>query len=30
MSMMDRLMRSQEGAELVDRIGRKAKEAGLE
>ena len=29
MSMMDRLMRSQEGAELVDRIGRKAKEAGL-
>ena len=30
MSMMDRLMKSQEGAELVDRIGRQAKEAGLE
>ena len=30
MSMMNQLMKSQEGAELVDRIGRQAKEAGLE
>ena len=29
MAMMDRLMRTQEGAELVDRIGAQAKQAGL-
>ena len=30
MAMMDQLMRSKEGAELVDRIGTQAKRAGLE
>ena len=30
MSMMDQLMHSKEGAELVDRIGSQAKQAGLE
>lgn len=30
MSMMDQLMHSKEGAELVDRIGTQAKQAGLE
>lgn len=30
MSIMDQLMRSKEGAELVDRIGAQAKQAGLE
>lgn len=29
MSIMDQLMRSKEGAELVDRIGAQAKQAGL-
>ena len=29
MAMMDRLMHTQEGAELVDRIGAQAKQAGL-
>ena len=29
MSMMDQLMRSKEGSELVDRIGAQAKQAGL-
>ena len=29
MSIMDQLMRSKEGAELVDRIGSQAKQAGL-
>ena len=29
MSMMDQLMHSKEGAELVDRIGAQAKQAGL-
>jgi len=29
MSMMDRLMSSEEGAQLVDRIGDQAKQAGL-
>ena len=30
MAMMDRLMHTREGAELVDRIGAQAKRAGLE
>lgn len=30
MAMMDRLMHTPEGAELVDRIGTQAKQAGLE
>ncbi|NBI11716.1 hypothetical protein D1641_17250 [Colidextribacter sp. OB.20] len=30
MTIMDQLMRSKEGAELVDRIGAQAKQAGLE
>ena len=30
MSVMNQLMRSKEGAELVDRIGTQAKRAGLE
>ena len=30
MAMMDRLMHPPEGAELVDRIGTQAKQAGLE
>jgi len=30
MAMMDQLMHSREGAELVDRIGAQAKQAGLE
>ena len=30
MAMMDQLMRSKEGAELVGRIGSQAKQAGLE
>ena len=30
MAIMDQLMRSKEGAELVDRIGTQAKRAGLE
>ena len=30
MAMMDRLMHTPEGAELVDRIGAQAKRAGLE
>ncbi len=30
MSIMDQLMHSREGAELVDRIGAQAKQAGLE
>ena len=30
MAMMDQLMHSKEGAELVDRIGTQAKRAGLE
>ena len=30
MAMMDRLMRTPEGAALVDRIGTQAKQAGLE
>ena len=30
MTIMDQLMRSKEGAELVDRIGTQAKRAGLE
>lgn len=30
MAMMDQLMHSKEGAELVDRIGAQAKQAGLE
>ena len=30
MAMMDRLMHTQEGAALVDRIGTQAKQAGLE
>ena len=30
MAMMDRLMRTREGAELVDRIGAQSKRAGLE
>ena len=30
MSIMDQLMHSKEGAELVDRIGSQAKQAGLE
>lgn len=30
MAMMDQLMHSKEGAELVDRIGEQAKEAGLQ
>ena len=29
MAMMDQLMHSKEGAELVDRIGAQAKQAGL-
>jgi len=29
MTIMDRLMHSKEGAELVDRIGAQAKQAGL-
>ena len=29
MSMMDQLMHSKEGAELVDRIGSQARQAGL-
>lgn len=29
MTIMDQLMRSKEGAELVDRIGSQAKQAGL-
>mgnify|MGYP001084962183 CR=1 FL=1 len=29
MAMMDQLMHSREGAELVDRIGAQAKQAGL-
>ena len=29
MAIMDQLMRSKEGAELVDRIGAQAKQAGL-
>ena len=30
MAIMDQLMRSKEGAELVDRIGAQAKKAGLQ
>lgn len=30
MTIMDQLMHSKEGAELVDRIGSQAKQAGLE
>ena len=30
MAMMEQLMNSKEGAELVDRIGAQAKQAGLE
>lgn len=30
MAMMDQLMNSKEGAELVDRIGHQARQAGLE
>lgn len=30
MAMMDQLMRTQEGAQLVDRIGDQAKKAGLQ
>lgn len=30
MAIMDQLMHSKEGAELVDRIGSQAKQAGLE
>lgn len=30
MTIMDQLMHSREGAELVDRIGSQAKQAGLE
>ena len=30
MSIMDQLMHSKEGAELVDRIGAQARQAGLE